>query len=116
MDDLTMQWIGQHVQAGARALKAAFLGFVGDVEPLGMRIKLDKSGWLGTTGAAVRGFARAAASLRLPQRRGVRNLGHDTHGRGVVRAVAKRRLTKLAARRPRVLALRRAAGDRIQAL
>ncbi|CAK0862525.1 unnamed protein product, partial [Prorocentrum cordatum] len=100
----------------AHALKAAFVSFVEDVGPLGMAIKLDMSGWLGTTRSAARGFARAGRALRLPHRKGVRNLGHDTHGRGAGRTVAKRRLAKLGTRQPRVLALRLAAGDRIRAL
>eukprot|EP00959_Pyramimonas_sp_CCMP1952_P237719 4967539-Pyramimonas_sp.AAC.1 len=102
MDDLTMQWVGDAIAGGTLQLHRAVAEFIKDVRPLGMHIKRAKSGWLGTTTAVQKDFRASAAALQLPERRGVRNLGHDTHGRGVRRPVAQARMDSLAARKQRI--------------
>ncbi|CAK0905739.1 unnamed protein product [Prorocentrum cordatum] len=128
MDDLTMQWVGDAIAGGTLQLHRAVAEFIKDVRPLGMHIKRAKSGWLGTTTAVQKDFRASAAAPQLPERRSVRNLGHDTHGRaasvrvvrrvrrGVRRPVAQARMDSLAARKQRIDALFRGAGVRAQAL
>ncbi|CAK0805455.1 unnamed protein product, partial [Prorocentrum cordatum] len=57
-----------------------------------------------------------ASPRGLAEKFRMRNLGHELHGRKVLRTQGKRRLQALAARRSRVAMLRRAAGRRAAAL
>ncbi|CAK0878466.1 unnamed protein product, partial [Prorocentrum cordatum] len=102
MDDLTMQWIGQVGDGCVAKLRAAVQGFTEHVRPLGMQVKMTKSGWLATSQEARKEFRPATCALALPERRGLRNLGHDAHGAAVRRPVAQARMAKLQARQHRV--------------
>ncbi|CAK0837890.1 unnamed protein product, partial [Prorocentrum cordatum] len=115
VDDATLDWSGSK-EADDDSLVTAPSSFSADMVELKLVMQPQKSGSLASSRRRAKLLAPHMLRRGLTEKFWVRNLGHELHGRKVIRTQEKRRLQALAERRGRMAMLRRAAGRRAAAL
>ena len=115
VDDVTLAWTGPST-GRSDDLGKALCSFTDSVAELQLVLQPQKSGFLASSRRRALQLRPAMRRRGLQEKTWVRNLGHELHGRKVLRTQEKRRLATLMDRRRRIAMLRRAAGRRAAAL